>query len=88
MTTMNISLPEEMKAFIDAQMAADGYASASEYVRALIREAQKNKARQELDALLLEGVKNPLPFSEITKEFWEEIEREALEGLSDEEIRP
>ena len=33
MTTMNISLPEEMKAFIEAQMAQEGYASASEYLR-------------------------------------------------------
>jgi Arc/MetJ-type ribon-helix-helix transcriptional regulator len=30
MTTMNISLPEEMKAFIEAQMVAEGFASASE----------------------------------------------------------
>jgi hypothetical protein len=43
MTTMNISLPDEMKAFVEAQMARDGYASASEYLRALIREDQKEK---------------------------------------------
>ena len=40
MTTMNISVPDEMKAFVEAQMALEGYASASEYLRALIREAQ------------------------------------------------
>jgi Arc/MetJ-type ribon-helix-helix transcriptional regulator len=28
MATMNISLPDEMKAFIEAQMAAEGFASA------------------------------------------------------------
>ncbi len=33
MTTMNISLPDEMKAFIEAQMEREGYASASEYLR-------------------------------------------------------
>ncbi len=32
MTTMNISLPEEMKAFVEAQMDQEGYASASEYL--------------------------------------------------------
>ena len=32
MTTMNISLPDEMKAFVEAQMATEGYASASEYL--------------------------------------------------------
>ena len=45
MTTMNISLPEEMKAFIEAQMATEGYASASEYLRALIRADQKRRAK-------------------------------------------
>ena len=41
MTTMNISLPEDMKAFVEAQMTQEGYATASEYLRTLIREAQK-----------------------------------------------
>ena len=48
MTTMNISLPDEMKAFVEAQMATEGYASASEYLRALIREAQKRQANRRL----------------------------------------
>ncbi len=43
MTTMNISLPDEMKAFVEAQMAHEGYASASEYVRALIREPRSGR---------------------------------------------
>jgi Arc/MetJ-type ribon-helix-helix transcriptional regulator len=30
MMTMNISVPDEMKAFVEAQMAQEGYASASE----------------------------------------------------------
>ncbi len=85
MTTMNISLPDEMKAFIDAQMSEEGYASASEYLRTLIREAQKRKAKDALDAMLLEGLKNPLNPADID---WDEIEREALEGLAGEEIRP
>ena len=50
MTTMNISLPDEMKAFVEAQMTQEGYASASEYLRALIREAQKRRAKHELEA--------------------------------------
>ena len=44
MTTMNISLPVEMKAFIEDRVARDGYASVSEYFRDLIREAQRRKA--------------------------------------------
>ena len=59
MTTMNISLPEEMKAFVESQMAQDGYASASEYLRALIRNDQKRLARHELELKLLEGLQGP-----------------------------
>ena len=39
-TTMNISLPEEMKAFVEAQAASGRYSNASDYVRDLIRHAQ------------------------------------------------
>ena len=52
MTTMNISLPETLKAFIDAQVAMRGYASASEYLRELIRHEQE---RLRFRDLLLEG---------------------------------
>ncbi|NWG75507.1 MAG: type II toxin-antitoxin system ParD family antitoxin, partial [Rubrivivax sp.] len=37
MSTMNISLPDDLKAFVDEQVAARAYGSASEYLRALIR---------------------------------------------------
>jgi antitoxin ParD1/3/4 len=86
MTTMNISLPEEMKVFVEAQMAQEGYASASEYLRALIRDAQKRRAKQELEAKLLEGLHGPAV--EMTRKEWSSIEREAREGLAGETIRP
>jgi antitoxin ParD1/3/4 len=77
MTTMNISVPDEMKAFVEAQMAQEGYASASEYLRALIRDAQKRRAKQELEAKLLEGMQGPLV--EMTGEDWDSIMQEAAE---------
>jgi antitoxin ParD1/3/4 len=86
MTTMNISLPDEMKVFVEAQMAHEGYASASEYVRALIRDAQRRKARQELEAKLLEGLEGSEV--EMDRADWDSIRREALEGLAGETIRP
>lgn len=86
MTTMNISLPEEMKAFVDAQIAREGYASASEYLRALIRDAQRRQARQDLEAKLLEGLEGPAV--EMTRQDWDSIRREALESLPDGETLP
>ena len=52
MSTMNISLPELLKSFVDQQVRARGYSSSSEYVRELIR---KDQDRQHLRGLLLEG---------------------------------
>jgi antitoxin ParD1/3/4 len=82
---MNISVPDEMKAFVEAQMATEGYASASEYLRALIREAQKRQARRELEAKLLEGLQGPAV--EMTREDWDSIEQEARERLAREQAR-
>jgi len=49
---MNISLPENMKRFVDDQVSERGYSTSSEYVRELIR---KDQDRQQLRGLLLEG---------------------------------
>ena len=56
MTTMNISLPDSLKSFVDNQVSARGYSTSSEYVRELIR---KDQDRQRLRGLLLEGAASP-----------------------------
>lgn len=56
MSTMNISLPESLKAFVDEQVASRGYGTSSEYVRDLIR---KDQDRQRLRGLLLDGASSP-----------------------------
>jgi antitoxin ParD1/3/4 len=50
--TMNISLPESLKAFIEEQATNRGYGTTSEYVRELIRD---DRDRLRLRNLLLEG---------------------------------
>lgn len=52
MSTMNISLPEALKEFVDQQLSSRGYGTSSEYVRELIR---KDQERLQLRALLLAG---------------------------------
>ena len=52
MSTMNISLPDTLKSFVDEQVGQRGYGTSSEYVRELIRMDQD---RQHLRGLLLEG---------------------------------
>jgi len=76
MQTMNISLPEPLKQFVDDQIAAGRYSSVSEYVRELIREDEKRKAEDRLEALLLEGLESDE--SPLTSEDWAAIRKEAL----------
>ena len=56
MQSMNISLPEPLKEFVDGQIAAGPIAVRSEYVRELIRADEKRKAEERLDTLLLGGL--------------------------------
>ena len=48
MATLNISLPNQMRAWIDTQVAHGEYANASDYIRDLIRHDQRERDRVEL----------------------------------------
>lgn len=52
MSTMNISLPETLKSFVDEQVSQGSYGTSSEYVRDLIHKEQE---RLKLRGLLLAG---------------------------------
>jgi antitoxin ParD1/3/4 len=78
METMNISLPDPMKEFVEELVAKGDYSSSSEYVRALIREDRKRRERERLEALLLEGLESGDPV-EVTPEFWQELRAELIE---------
>jgi antitoxin ParD1/3/4 len=69
MATMNISLPDDLKNFVDTQVANLNYTGSSEYLRELIR---KDQARTQLRALLLDGAASPLG-SEVTDAYIDEL---------------
>ena len=48
MSTMNISLPDSLKTFVDEQVGRRGYGTSSEYVRELIRRDQDSLLLREL----------------------------------------
>ncbi len=76
MESMNISLPEPLKHFVDGQISTGRYSSASEYVRELIRADERRKAEEALEAKLLEGLSGAE--SELTPTDWSAIRKEAL----------
>lgn len=56
MATMNISLPDQMKAWVEAQSADGKYANSSDLIRDLIRREQiKQEKIAALNVLLEEG---------------------------------
>ena len=76
MTTMNVSLPEKLKEYVDGRVETGGYGTASEYVRDLIRQdlkSQQKERNERLNALLLEGLKSIEEEGtiEITDAYWD-----------------
>lgn len=61
MTSLNVSLPKVLKDYVEGQVSEGGFSTPSEYVRALIREDQKRRAQEKLEALLAEGLKSGEP---------------------------
>jgi antitoxin ParD1/3/4 len=87
MTTMNIALPEELKEFIESQMASEGFASASECLRSLIGEAQNRRDKQALEANFREALESG-PAVPMTNAGWAVLRHGTLEGLSGEVLPP
>ena len=79
MESMNISLPEPLKQFVDGQISSGRYSSVSEYVRELIRADEKRKAEEELEAKLLEGLNSAEV--ELTPADWGDIRKQAMAKL-------
>jgi len=53
---MNISLPSELKQYVDTRIQNDAYGSSSEYVRDLIRQ---DRDREQLRSYMLKGIQSP-----------------------------
>jgi antitoxin ParD1/3/4 len=80
MTSMNISLPQELREYVEEKTKA-GYSTPSEFIRELIRRDQKRQARERLNALLLEGLDSGVSIRTNSK-FWAELRRDAIAKAS------
>lgn len=80
MTSLNVSLPEPLKKYIERQTRQGGYSTPSEYMRDLIRADQRQKTRDRVEALLLEGLESGTA-TEMTEEDWADIRGEGLSRM-------
>ena len=74
MSTMNISLPDEMKRFVDQQVRDGAYAGASDYVRELLRREQRAAAEARLRRLIAEGLASG-PAQPVDKTFFDDLRK-------------
>lgn len=80
MATMNISLTDPLKQFVDEEVREGGYSSTSDYVRDLIRQRQRSKAEELLKQLIAEGLASG-PGVAVTADTFEHMRRELTERL-------
>lgn len=82
MSDFTISLPDNLKAYIDEQVAQSGYTSANEYFLALVLlDQRRRQAKDSLDSLLIEGL-DSLDRGEgieATDDWWEQERRDLTE---------
>ena len=72
MKSINISLPDGMRAYVEEQVADGGYSNISEYFCKLVRLDQKRKTKEHLETLLLEGL-NSGSATPLTDQDWDDI---------------
>lgn len=80
--TINISIPDTLKAEVDKAIAMEGYGNTSEFFRDLVRDYLKKRQERRLESLLLEAVESD-NFSPLTKADFEEIKERGLKRLKD-----
>lgn len=79
---MNISLPDPLKEYIEEQVSAGNYSSASEYVRELVRHDQTRKAKEVLERTLDAALREGAP-EQVTAEWWASLRKEITKRAKD-----
>jgi len=75
LTSLHVSLPEDLKEFVRREVAEGGYSTPSDFVRTVLRERREQKVRQGIDAALLASLETPA--EEVTPEYLASLRREA-----------
>jgi len=78
-STINIAIPEAMKAEVEEVVATEGYGNTSEFFRDLFRQYQKARQERQLEALLLERLRNNEPIEFDIKQVKAEFAKRMLQ---------
>ena len=72
-STMNVALPEQLRAYVAERVQSGHYGNTSEYVRDLIRRDQREQRAQRLRALLEEGLASG-PATPMSQAEWDDLD--------------
>ena len=78
--TLNISLPDKMKADVEEIIATEGYGNTSEFFRDLVRNYLKERRERKIEDLLLEGI-NSGESTPLSKEDFAKIKERGLKRI-------
>ena len=73
MATMNISLPDLMREWVESRIQSGTYSNASDYIRDLIRRDQDDLHKRELLVKALKSGKNSGISKKTIDEIWQEV---------------
>ena len=80
MDCLTVNVPVELKPFVDAHVASGQYASADDFVRALIEDAISDEDFERVENLIHEGLQTPV--EEVTPQTWASLRAELRQRLS------
>ena len=74
LTSLHVSLPEDLKEFVRQEVAEGGYSTPSDFVRTVLRERREQKLRRGIDAALLASLETPA--EEVSPEYLASLRHE------------
>jgi antitoxin ParD1/3/4 len=75
LTSLHVSLPEDLKEFVRQEVAEGGYSTPSDFVRTVLRDRRAKKVRERVDEALLASLETPA--EEVTPEYLVSLRQEA-----------
>ncbi len=81
-----VTVPESMKAFVQAEIVSGGYGGPNDYICHLLRAEQKRKAKEVLERLVQEALDSPS--EEITPAFWDGLRERVIQKSAAREAAP
>ena len=79
--SVHISLPKDLRQWVEEQVRSRGYGTVSEFFRELLRQAQKQQASEEIDRKLLAALESGEPVP-VTSDDWKQLRKEAKKRLT------